>query len=251
MSLTSVSNIFIMTLKSTPNRKWGCLGALEAREFPMDRVHIVHGMDGLEYKTHEALIKDAVSDGFAFFAENEKFLERPIGMVAGSWSACRVLRHVVEKQKTAIVMEDDWIFGIDYPEIKKRLKQLERARTSDDSEGSPTLIAALISKLHSRGKLRRSVKVVDQYWIEGVPASAACANVFTPDGAKLALELFGEHKGTTLEKITMGIEYPTAATLLEPIGRHPLLMGPSRANPEGTRRSFVDAYEKWEKGYQL
>lgn len=249
MSLTSVSNIFIMTLKLTPNRKWGCIGALEAREFPMDRVHAVHGIDGLEYKTHQAIIKDAVADGFPFF-ENPDFLKRPIPMVAGSWSACRVLRCVAKTQETAIIMEDDWVFGIDYPEIEKRLKKLERARASDDSD-EPTLIAALISKLHSRGKFRRSVKAIDQYWIEGVPASAACANVFTPAGAELALKLFNEYKATTLEKITMGIEYPTAATLLEPIGRHPLLMGPSRANPEGTRRGFVDAYEKWEKGYQL
>ena len=250
MSLTNVSNIFIMTLKATPNRKWGMIGALDVRDFPMDIVETIDGIDGLEYKTHDAIFKAAAADGFEFFADNPEYLERPIPMVAGSWSACRVLRHIVEKDETSILMEDDWVFTVDYRVVKERLQRLEKMRAADDLD-EETLIAALISKTFSRGRIRKHFKIVDEYWMAGIPVSAACANVFTPKGAELCLTYFREHKASTLEKITRNIEYPIGVTMIEQIGRHPCFMGKSRANPSGTRKGFADDYKRWDKGYTL
>ena len=242
MRKRAIKNIWIMTLEATPNRKWGCLGALDARLFPMDQVHAVHGVDGLTYNSHDEIVRAAAADGFSFFTENPDYLKRPIPMVAGTWSACRVLRKVAEQNDAAIVMEDDWVFTIDYPEILKRLELLDADKTD---------IAALIAKLYTRGRLRCEVQAVDPYWIAGIPVSAACASVYTPKGAALVLKRFAEHRGTTLEKAVMGIKYPTAVTMLQPVGHHPLLMGPSRANPDGTRESYVNAYARWEQGVTL
>ena len=53
MRKRAIKNIWIMTLEAIPNRKWGCLGALDARLFPMDQVNTVHGVDGLTYNSHD------------------------------------------------------------------------------------------------------------------------------------------------------------------------------------------------------
>ena len=239
MALKEIRKIFIMTLEATPNRKWGCLGALEARGFRMKHVHPIHGIDGLTYETHEEVIKAAAADGFGFFMEDPKYLERPIPMVAGTWSACRRLRDIADGKHTVLLMEDDWIFKIDFDEITKRLNFIDTKETE---------IAVLISKLYSQGKIRYEVSTVNDYWIAGAPASSACASVYSPAGAAIVLDLFEKHKATTLEKVVRGIEHPTAVTMLESIGHHPQFMGPSRANPGGTREGYVNIFQRWEKG---
>ena len=238
-NITEIKNIFILTLRETLNRKWGSIGALDARKFPMDIVHAVHGIDGLAYPDHETLIQDAVSDGFAFFKKNEGFRKIPIGMTAGTWSACRVLRHVLELDRTALVMEDDWIFRVDYEDILDRLTYCE-----DDTQ-----IATLLCKMHHNKNY--AVKYANKYWIQGVPASAGGANIYTPAGIELVLKLFGEEKSVTVESVVKGVPFPTAMTIREPIAYHPLLMGYSRANPEASRQTYTDMFERWDKGYAL
>ena len=242
MSLRNIRRIFIMTLEATPHRKWGSIGALDARGFPMKNVHVIHGIDGVEYRDHDALIKDAVADGFGFFAENPDFLEIPVPMAAGTWSACRMLRHIKEQRLIALLMEDDWIFNIDYDEIQKRL------RTVDDEE---TQIAALMAKVFYGKSLNRSVEPINEHWVKGVPGSAAGATIYKPEGAKLVLKQFKAGKARTLEKAVTYIEYPQAVTILAPIARHPALMGYSRANPKNNRQGYIDAYEKWHRGTTL
>lgn len=239
MNFRRIHEILIMTLEATPHRKWGSIGALDARGFPMDRVEPVHGIDGLQYETHEKLIKAAVADGFTFFAENRDFLSIPIPMAAGTWSACRALRHIVEEEKTTLLMEDDWIFNIDYDDIEQRLRAAEHKDTQ---------IAVLFAKMFHGKNYRYDIKPINEYWVEGVPASAAAATLYTPDGAKLVLNHFGAQKAVTLEKAVMGIEYPTAITMLPSIARHPMLMGASRANPSNNREKYMDAYERWHRG---
>ena len=239
MALHHIKKIFIMTLEATPHRKWGMIGALDARQFPMDKVEPVHGIDGLKYDTHEMLIEDAVADGFKFFGTYEKYLERPIPMVAGTWSACRLLRHISKLSSPCLLMEDDWVFLIDYEEVVRRLRMLRDPETH---------IAALILKLWGRDR-KPKFQMNDGYWIQGIPASAACANVITPEGAKLLLEQFGKHEGSTLEKTIRTLGYPASVALVEPVGRHLISMGYSRANPDGTRKSYVSQFEHWQKGY--
>lgn len=233
-------HIFILTLTQTPYRKWGSIGYLEAREFPMEIVESVNGIDGLAFADKTTLFEAADKDGFSFFLENEDFYHIPIGMAAGTWSACRVLRHIVELGHCALVMEDDWVPSIGWHGIQRRLEKCE----------SETKIAALLSKRYP--DVNYETENLNDDWIKGVPASAGGSNVYTPAGAALALSLFQSHKAVTVEKVVQGIKYPDALTLFErDVIRHPRFMGPSRANPSNTRASYVKDYERWENGYSL
>lgn len=239
--LTSISSILIMTLKSTPNRKWGCIGALEARGFPMEKVHAVHGIDGVVYASHDDIFEAAAADGFHFFKENQDFLRRPIPMVAGSWSACRVLRDIANQDQTVLLMEDDYFFRIDYDVILKRLELCC---------DHPINIAALIAKFRMDERLERRISKLNDFWIAGIPGEAPCASVYTPTGASYILDLFRKHKGTTLGKVSKDIEFPMATALLERrgAGKSAVYAGYSRADPETSSEAHVKAYLRWEKG---
>ena len=159
-------------------------------------------------------------------------------MVAGTWSACRVLRHIVETETTSIVLEDDWIFHIDYRKLLKKLDNLH----------PETEIAVLMCKRF--GGEEYDLDCYNADWIKGVPASAGAVNVYTPKGANFVLNLFSEHKAQTVEKVVQGLEFPVALTINHEIISHPLLMGYSRANPKNNREDYVNAYERWERGYE-
>lgn len=207
----------------------------------MEKVHAVYGIDGIVYASHDEIFEAAAADGFDFFKENQDFLRRPIPMIAGTWSACRMLRHIVNEKDISLLMEDDYFFRIDYDVILKRLELCcDR----------PINIAALITKFRIDKRFLRRVSKLNDSWIAGIPSEAPCASVYTPIGAAHVLDLFRKHKGTTLGKVSKGIEFPMAAALLERkgAGKSAVYAGYSRADPETSSEAHVKAYLRWEKG---
>lgn len=195
MKNASEMEVLVMALKHRPDRYWYMLGVLDAMNFPFDKCHTVMGKYWRDYESLGGMLDAMIEDRFPWADRLRHKIDDDVerGFRANLWSACRCLRWVATQDHPFLVMEDDLLLGVDYPDLINRLKTLPK-----DAE-----IAVL-------GRSPEGFEVYNDYWGEGwgVSSGGIC-NVYTPSGAQRALEV-AEWYGVTWENI--GKYYPNETT---------------------------------------
>ena len=172
---------FIMTLKHRPDRYWSALGALGELGFNMDRVFTVMGKYWRDFDGYQDILEAAAADGFPFFLEkqvkNADMHHGRLGFLCNLWSGCRIFRHIAQQSRPCLVFEDDILLRISYSILEERLSALP-----DETE-----VVILSKKEHQDIDEIR----FDENWLYGSyhkRSGGGYANIYTPAGAKAALE---------------------------------------------------------------
>ena len=116
--MSHINRIYVMTLERS-NRLPYALGALAAKDTPMQYVEPVFGKDDWDYEKSVDLCKDAVKDGFEAFQRilDEGFYkEHPIAYLCQRWNYLRIFRMMVDTGRQNILLQDDYMFfgDVDY-----------------------------------------------------------------------------------------------------------------------------------------
>ena len=110
-------DVYIMNIQAEQKRRYMCEGALFAMGTPFVKVKRWIAIDDLNYIKTRELLEDTIADGFPGF---QSYLDRGmqnehnIGIYGQMWNYCRFWRHVVEKNKTVMLIQDDRRFCVPY-----------------------------------------------------------------------------------------------------------------------------------------
>lgn len=91
-----------------------CQGALRAKGTPVYRIQVWEAQDDLNYKKTREVCEAAIADGFPqyqSFLDEEQHNACNIAHLTQSWNYCRFFRHLIDEQKTALLIHDDVMFG--------------------------------------------------------------------------------------------------------------------------------------------
>ena len=182
--------VLIMALPHKIDRYWYMLGMLDAMEFDLGKCHTVMGRYWKDYKTHDDMIDAMVEDGFPWAERlrNSNLPDFERGFRASLWSACRCLRYIASQDFPCLMTEDDVKFTVTGDKLYEMVQDLP-----DYAE-----IAILDPKKPEEGE------PYDENWIKGTypKRSGAFINIYTPEGAKNALDIISSHPGHTLENFS-------------------------------------------------
>lgn len=110
--MAHIHKLYIMTLERSHRLPY-CLGALGAKETPMEIVEPVFGIDDYAYDKSRALCEDAVKDGFDVFQDilrDGYHNKHPIGYLAQRWNYLRLFRKVIDCGEVCMILQDDYTF---------------------------------------------------------------------------------------------------------------------------------------------
>lgn len=107
-------DIYILNLPRDTYRYNLCYKNLCAKGVPIQRIHTWVANDDRDYEKTRQVCEAAIADGFLKY---QSFLDRGehdqwnIAIFAQSWNYCRFFRHLIDEQKTALLIHDDVGFG--------------------------------------------------------------------------------------------------------------------------------------------
>ena len=116
-------NVIVLNLERAEGRRKAFQGAASQRSIPQDAIHFNKGKDHQDYDNDfSPIIKAAAEDGFPYIECYGKGLsgggiQQTPGTLCQIWNYCRIFRHMVETDQTALVIHDDRMITIDYQDL--------------------------------------------------------------------------------------------------------------------------------------
>lgn len=105
---TQIEEILVLNLRDRPDRYHAVRGALHAAGAPQNRIKRWGAIPASDYGNIETLVGEAVKDGFPEF---ETLFEGKnpgrLPKIGQFWSYCQMLRYIVERNITAVILYDD------------------------------------------------------------------------------------------------------------------------------------------------
>ena len=116
-----IDKIIVMNLPAETRRRYLCEGALLAKGVPLDRFQIWECIDDKAYEKSQKLCEDASDDKIEQYTkllDSGMYKHVPIAILAQQWNYFRIMRYIIEKRITAIVMHDDTILGLKFERLQ-------------------------------------------------------------------------------------------------------------------------------------
>ena len=208
-------DITILSLKRRSDRRNVAIASAMWSEFNLGYVRFVDAVDAADYSTSDALIRDAVADGFKEFnalqgfpihtAEDDTEIQIGHAPVAYAWSLCRYFRELSEKSGNAFFMQDD-MHGIACSHFianQKLLREIYNAPILTlycEKRKVPFNCLLLSTRSEDLPSVQRSVFTEV---VVGTTRLNLKSGYFSPEGAALILKRL-------LYQISLGIRTPTA-----------------------------------------
>ena len=107
-------DIYILNVPREVKRRYVTEGALRAKGVPSSKINVWKANDDIDYEKTRQVCEAAIADGFPEFQvrlDNGQHNKKGIVHVTQSWNYCRFFRHLMDKQKTALLIHDDVMFG--------------------------------------------------------------------------------------------------------------------------------------------
>ena len=107
-------DVYILNVPREIKRRYITEGALRAKSVPPSKTHIWEANDDRDYEKTRQVCEAAIADGFPEFQarlDNGQHNEHNIAHLTQSWNYCRFFRHLIDEQKTALLIHDDVMFG--------------------------------------------------------------------------------------------------------------------------------------------
>ena len=206
----------ILSLKRRSDRRNVAISSMMWSEFNVAHVRFIDAIDAADYLTNDALIRDAVGDGFHEFDALHGFpvhsafeddTEMAMGYtpIAYAWSLCRYLRELAEKDKNEFFMQDD-MHGIAYSHFianNKLIREIYNAPIiTNHCERKKVDFKCLLMSTRSEG-LPSVQRSVFEEVVVGTTRLNLKAGYFSPEGAALILKRL-------LHQISLGKRTPKA-----------------------------------------
>ena len=194
-------NVYILNLEVEQKRRYMCEGALFAMNAPFKRVKRWIAKDDFEYEKSSDLLRDAINDGFPGFQKclnNKQQNREGIAIYAQAWNYCRFWRHLVEKNETALLIQDDRKLRRPYPRMLEIFKEL--IGFDPDFEFLSLWCKQEVVHKAFPGRLPFRLISEDSPVAQGIYENGACAgHIVTPKGAEVLLDLIPGHSPARVE----------------------------------------------------
>ena len=183
-----LDHAMIMNLKRREDKYLFAMGWLTAVGFWGDLVIRFIAHDGQDYPDTESVHKAAVADGFDHFAD---FIALNRGHAGWIWTFQSALRHIIEIDKTVLLLIDDYFPKHDW--TFNRLRQLvAEAHWHGHNHGDFRILQLL--------KSQTGDEIVDSMphtsmLAKGLSGIQDCATVLNAAGAELLLRAYKEQPG--------------------------------------------------------
>ena len=190
--MMSLDCAMLINLNRREDRYWFAMGGLSRLEFTAAQIIQFTARDGLDYPDIESVHNAAVADGFPEFSE---FTAPTRNYAAWYWTYRCALRHIIETDKTALLLIDDhlpkpgWTF--------KRLSYLvDWCEFIAEVDSEPFRILQLTHSFYGR---EQGFDQDPQTGIlaKGLTGGIDTATILNADGANLLLEMASQKPYST------------------------------------------------------
>ena len=206
----------ILSLKRRSDRRNVAISSIMWSEFNVGHVRFIDAIDAADYFTNDALIRDAVGDGFHEFDalhgfpvhsafEDDTEIAMGYAPVAYAWSLCQYFRELSKKDKNEFFIQDD-MHGIAYSHFitnNKLIREIYNAPIITSYCGKKKVsFKCLLLSTRSEG-LPSVQRSVFEEVVVGTNALNLKSGYFSPEGADLILKRL-------LHQISLGKRTPKA-----------------------------------------
>ena len=190
-----IEKVYPLNLDRCPQRHWAMMASLHHAYVPFEIIERYAAKDGLHYKKTLDVVDAMVADGFPEFQafyDYESYWQKPKNLCV-SWGFLSILRMVVERHETALIIEDD-----------THLRQASFYRLCDVCKSLPNLEMIYLDSFAWKDadpdvtrdeymvrekEYRQTLKPTQYSYIQShAYGMGSRARVFTPDGAQRFLK---------------------------------------------------------------
>lgn len=125
------NQIIVMSLERTPERYERWRGAAAILKIDPNIISIAFGKDNLDFDDDSQKVAEAAADdGFPFITEYaqdkvEHGLQQNAATVCQAWNYCRILRELIERQETSLIIFDDKMLTVDFKDFCRVAEELQ------------------------------------------------------------------------------------------------------------------------------
>lgn len=106
-----IDEVHIINLERHTDRWYFMMGFLQSLGFPLDTIKRIRACDGEDYNNSDAVVRDAIADGFSYFADPELLYDQmppSKSAIAANWTWARGVRDIAESNKIIMLLYDDF-----------------------------------------------------------------------------------------------------------------------------------------------
>lgn len=193
-------NIAVLTIPRELHRIYTLIGHLATKKFPIkdaQRFRIYNGWDIEDFGGQKEIVSAMVNDGHKKWEPILDYLEggeppdeKICGHIHGvivEWGMMNILRDVVNREHTTLVLENDAFFrdGMDYPTILQKWAELE---CQVGHESIRVAMLMFYNTRHEHDQYNEGRPHIDEFWVKGSVSGGQIANIYTPHGARYMLK---------------------------------------------------------------
>ena len=120
-----IEKVLVLNLPHRIDRRYFMLGHLLTIGVPKDLIEIFPAKYGRDYKTFDAIVDDAIADGFPDFADFRRYQSQyPPPYFSYLWNWCRMLREIQEYGLITLILLDDRMLQIDWRTLNGSIEPL-------------------------------------------------------------------------------------------------------------------------------
>ena len=186
-----IDHIMLINLKRREDKWFFGLGWLRGLDYPEDCIVRFDAHDGLDYPDTQSVMKAAVADGFEFFSNynrGESILQKT--QLCWFWSYCSALRAIVEMDKIVMLLLDDMLPFKNWDWRRVHHLVSECCKLSREKGQNFKGLQLLYGNMPDL-KLP-DVPLYSSMLREGLYGLNENGYVFSPQGARIFLEVYGQ-----------------------------------------------------------
>ena len=126
-----IEQVIALTIEKAANRRWMYQGIMLEKGIPVEAIHFFRGKSYTEFASDYNRIADAAEkDGFSFVRQFQGYGDTGIvqqhpAQMCQLWNYARILRYIVETQKTTLVTWDDRTLTVPFSMLNVIIEQLK------------------------------------------------------------------------------------------------------------------------------
>lgn len=172
----------------------------QSRKVPRSAVKFHKGTYGLDYETSDAIIEEAIADGFPAYDRLRSF---PRGDLACSWGTLRIFRYIAEEQPYPFgyYNQDDKLLMIDHEDLQGIVSYL------DDQEPEFLFLQMTYNKKHAMmHREPRPLIVPGSQICVGIPGSGDSGLIMSKAGAQFLIDAFDKEPHGGIEVVIQRLD---------------------------------------------